>query len=145
MKVLLDTHIWLWWLTGHGGLSGSERSALDRAAELGDLCIAAISLWEAQMLYSKRRLELPLPFADWLRRATAHDAARILPLDAEVVISLDALPRSFHGDPADRLIVATARAHALPLATRDELIRKSRLAAQWNAGGRRTRRKPAET
>jgi len=56
---------------------------------------------------------------------------QLLPLDTEVVIALDGLPDSFHGDPADRLIVATARAHAMPLATHDANIRKSRAAQVW--------------
>ena len=52
-------------------------------------------------------------------------------LGVEVVLALDALPASFHGDPADRLIVATARAHAMPLATQDAAIRRSRAAKLW--------------
>ena len=68
-----------------------------------------------------------------LRRARASDERMIsvLPLSVEVVLALDALPASFHGDPADRLIVATARAHALPLATHDAAIRRSRAVKLW--------------
>lgn len=55
----------------------------------------------------------------------------MIPLDVEVVLALDALPASFHGDPADRLIVATARSRKLPLATRDVTIRKSRTVKLW--------------
>jgi PIN domain nuclease of toxin-antitoxin system len=55
----------------------------------------------------------------------------VMPLSVEVVLALDALPASFHGDPADRLIVATARAHAMPLATHDGAIRCSRAANLW--------------
>jgi PIN domain nuclease of toxin-antitoxin system len=83
------------------------------------------------MLHSKDRIELPLPFPIWLRRATAPDMLTVLPLDAEAVIAVDDLPDTFHGDPADRMIVATARAHDLPLATHDEAIRKSRLVKIW--------------
>ncbi|MGO9804947.1 MAG: type II toxin-antitoxin system VapC family toxin [Steroidobacteraceae bacterium] len=131
MRVLLDTHMWLWWLTGSPELTASERTALDRTAEAQQVFLPAISLWEAQMLHSKKRIELPLPFADWLRRASAPGVVKILALDAEIVIALDRLPRSFRGDPADRLIAATARAHRLPLATRDEYIRKSRAVRLW--------------
>jgi PIN domain nuclease of toxin-antitoxin system len=55
----------------------------------------------------------------------------ILPLDAEAVVAVGNLPRTFHGDPADRMVVATARAHDLTLATHDEAIRKSRLVKIW--------------
>ena len=131
MRLLLDTHVWLWWLTGQASLSGRERDSLDLAAARQELCVSAISLWEAQMLHAKQRIQLPLPFAEWLRRAAAPSIVRVLPLDAEVVIALDTLPARFHGDPADRIIVATARAHRLSLATHDERIRRSRTVRAW--------------
>ena len=56
MRVLLDTHIWVWWLTGDPALTARERTALDAAATRGELCLAAISLWEAQMLHAGNRL-----------------------------------------------------------------------------------------
>ncbi len=131
MSVLLDTHIWVWWLTPGSPLSRAEREALDEKAGRRELFLAAISLWEAQVLHAKRRLDLPLPFAEWLPRATDDRMISVLPLDVDVVLALGALPDSFHGDPADRLIVATARAHAMPLATHDANIRKSRAAQVW--------------
>lgn len=133
MSVLLDTHVWLWWLTPDTPLTRKERSALDTMASRRELCLAAISLWEAQMLHAKRRLELPLPFVDWLAQAADTSVITVLPLDVEVVAAVTRLPPSFHGDPADRLIVATARAHALPLATRDTAIRRSRAVKLWRA------------
>ena len=134
MNVLLDTHIWVWWLTPGSPLKRTEREALDVAAERREVCLAAISLWEAQMLHRKRRLELPLPFSDWLTRAADSRIVSVIPLDVETVLALDLLPHSFHGDPADWLIVATARAHALPLATRDTRIRRSRMVRLWKPG-----------
>ena len=83
------------------------------------------------MLVSRKRLTLNEPFDPWIHRMTAPDTVRTLPLDADVVSTLHELPSSFHGDPADRLIVATARAHALTLATHDRRIRRSRLATIW--------------
>lgn len=132
MILLLDTHFWIWWLTPTSPLKSAERNALDAAAEAGGLCLAAISLWEAQLLHSKQRLELPLPFSDWLIRATESRVLTILPLDRDVVIAVDGLPKRFHGDPADRLIVATALTHGLPLATRDRAIRHSRTTKLWS-------------
>ncbi len=131
MRVLLDTHIWVKWLTPNAALSARELDGLDKAAAKRELHVAAISLWEVQVLHAKRRVELPLPFAEWLLRATDARAVTIVPLDIEVVTALDALPAKFHGDPADRLIVATARAHAMLLATHDRLIRRARVAKIW--------------
>jgi PIN domain nuclease of toxin-antitoxin system len=123
----------VWWLTPGSPLSLAERSALDAKAERRELFLAAISLWEAQMLHAKRRLQLPLRFADWLAQAADDRTISVVPLDIDVIVALDALPKSFHGDPADRLIVATARARKLPLATRDATIRKSRAVKLWKA------------
>ena len=131
MSVLLDTHVWVWWLTGESGLSARERNALDREAAAGQLRVSAISLWEAQMLHAKGRLELPLSFSTWLQRAADPQMITTLPLDLDVVLALDRLPARFHGDPADRLIVATARARDLPLATYDTAIRRSRAVKLW--------------
>ena len=131
MNVLLDTHIWIWWLTPESPLSPKEREALDRAAEQRELHLAAISLWEAQVLHARKRIQLPVPFPEWISSAADPRMVTLLPLDVDVVVAADSLPASFHGDPADRLIVATARAYAMPLATHDAGIRKSRAAALW--------------
>jgi len=66
------------------------------------------------MLHSKKRIELPVPFSTWLRRATATDMLTVLPLNADAVIAVDELSCYLSCDPADRMIVATARAHDLP-------------------------------
>ncbi len=131
MTVLLDTHVWLWWILGSNRLPARERVALDRLASRAALRLAAVSLWEAQMLHAKGRLTLDRPFDVWIRDAAAAAVVEIAPLDVEVVVALDGLPASFHGDPADRLIVATARAHRFRLATHDRAIRKSRTATLW--------------
>jgi PIN domain nuclease of toxin-antitoxin system len=131
LNVVLDTHVWVWWLTPGSPLKPSEREALDRTAENHELHLSAISLWEAQMLHAKRRLDLPVSFADWIARAADPRMISVLPLDVAVILAAESLPPSFHGDPADRLIVATARAHSMPLATHDAAIRKSRAISLW--------------
>lgn len=131
MSVLLDTHIWLRWLLDAEPLSREERAAISRLAASGLASISAISLWEAQMLHAKRRLPLNRPFEAWIRQAADPEVVEVLPLDVEVVVQLNRLPASFHGDPADRLIVSTARAHGLPLATHDKRVRRSRLVKIW--------------
>jgi PIN domain nuclease of toxin-antitoxin system len=133
VKILLDTHVWLWWLLGSDRLAQRERRALDRLASRAELRLAAVSLWEAARLYAKGRLLLDRPFDVWIREAAAAAVIEIAPLDVEIVIALNRLPPAFHGDPADRLIVATARAHRSPLATHDRVIRKSRAAIIWKA------------
>ena len=133
MTVLLDTHFWIWWVTGQDKLTGAERRALGTAAESGQLALSAISLWEAQMLHARGRLELEMPFEAWLVQAAAADVVQVIPLDVTVILALNKLPRSFHGDPADRIIVATARARDLPLATRDREIRRSKTVRLWTA------------
>jgi PIN domain nuclease of toxin-antitoxin system len=131
LSVLLDTHVWVWWLTPDSPLTNSDRDALDALAPRRSIYLSAISLWEAQVLHAKHRLELPVPFADWILRAADERIVTVLPLGVEVVQALDELPPSFHGDPADRLIVATARTHRLALATQDRSIRRSRLVRIW--------------
>lgn len=129
--MLLDTHIWIWWLTGGGDLSRTERDALDAEAGLQSLRISAITLWEAQLLYERGRLVLHTPFETWLLEATAPGVVEVFPLDIAVILEVNRLPPSFHGDPADRIIVATARAFGVALATHDRKIRRSRLAQLW--------------
>jgi PIN domain nuclease of toxin-antitoxin system len=131
--VLLDTHLWLWWLTRAPQIRKLECEALDEAALRELPFISAISTWEAQMLVSRGRLIPTEPFEPWIRKMTAPDTIRILPIDTDVVVALHGLPKSFHGDPADRIIVATAIAHRLVLATHDSRIRKSRLVPIWRS------------
>ena len=83
------------------------------------------------MVHARKRLALPPPLADWLRRAASPAVVTVLPIDVPVIVVIDSLPRRFQGDPADRLIVATARTHRLALATRDLRIRASRTVSLW--------------
>lgn len=83
------------------------------------------------MLHSRGRLTLQTPFESWLLEATASGVSQVAPLDLTTILEVDRLPPSFHGDPADRIIVATARALNIPLATHDRSIRRSRLVRIW--------------
>lgn len=130
--LLIDTHVWLWWLLGQPELSAKERDALDALAAAGTPPgLSSISLWEAQMLVAKGRLKIDALLTHWLPTAAASETITLLPMDVAVILALDNLPAGFHGDPADRIIVATARAHGLPLATRDGNIRRSRAVKLW--------------
>ncbi len=81
MKVLLDTHVWFWWLLGSERLSSIKRRSLDRVAAAGGCHLSAMSLWEAQMLHSKGRLTLDRPFTAWLRQAASPGVVAVLSLD----------------------------------------------------------------
>jgi len=129
---LLDTHVWIWWVTGQKTLTHAELEELGKLAESERLAISAISPWEAQMLHARGRLRLEIPFETWLLQAVAPPV-EVVPLDVSVILALNQLPPSFHGDPADRIIVATARARDLALATRDRGIRRSRTVRLWSA------------
>ena len=130
--LLIDTHIWLWWILGQSELPHKERAALDAMASAGSPPgLAAISLWEAQMLMHKGRLKVGEPLTHWLPTAAAPEAVTLIAMDVRVILALDTLPGGFHGDPADRIIVATARSMGLPLATHDTNIRRSRAVKIW--------------
>lgn len=124
--------MWVWWLMGQPRVTEHERESLAAAGERGEIALSAISLWEVQMLHSLGRVRLDRPFDVWITKAAAPDSIRTLPLDVSVALALNALPPSFHGDPADRIIAATARAYDLPLATRDRAIRESGAVRLWS-------------
>lgn len=129
---LLDTHAWLWWLDGTGALQKRERTALDECAARGDPpFLAGISLWEMALLVELGRVELARPFDDWIEIAASPQTVTLVEVSSAIAKELLRLPASFHRDPADRLIVASARALDLPVLTRDGAIRRSRLVKLW--------------
>ena len=130
---MLDTHVWVWWLSGSDRLPARESSALDELASTGELRLAAISLWEVQMAFAKGRFVPEDGFERWLRVAAAPETIQLLPLDIPVALALNSLPERLHADPADRLIVASARAYRCELATHDAALRKLRVAPLWMA------------
>lgn len=119
--VVLDTHAWLWWLSQPGKLSPAARRAIDEAESVG---VCAVSAWEVAMLVGRGRISLDRDVATWVRQALAHPRVTAAPLTAEVAVAAGLLDAErFPGDPADRFIYATARAHRAPLVTRDERLR----------------------
>lgn len=128
---LLDTHIWIWWMLGDPGLSRSERDALDALPGDSRPVISDISLWEFATLVDLGRIKIDCPVEDWLRIAASPATVRVQPITPGIVAEMNRLPAGFHRDPADRLIVATARFLKLSLATKDRKIRGSRLVSLW--------------
>jgi len=130
---VLDTHVWVWWMLGDPGLSRAERETLDSLPAESRPVISAISLWEFATLVDLGRIHIDIPVGDWLRIATSPATVQVHPITPAIVAEMNRLPASFHRDPADRLIVATALCLKRPLATKDRKIRKSRLAPLWKA------------
>ena len=129
--LLLDTHVWIWWMLGDPGLSRAEREALDALPADTRPVISDISLWEFATLVDLGRIRINGSVEEWLQIAASPATVRIQPITAGIVGEMNRLPASFHRDPADRLIVATARFLKLPLATKDRKIRGSRLVPLW--------------
>jgi PIN domain nuclease of toxin-antitoxin system len=129
MDVLIDTHVWIWWLTRLPQLSPRMISALDDMPERPLLSVA--SLWELSLLVEAGRVELfPNP-AIWLEQAIHPDTVRLAQVTRAVALELFEFPKKFRRDPADRLIIATARALSVPLLTFDRGIRNSGLVKIW--------------
>jgi PIN domain nuclease of toxin-antitoxin system len=120
-------------MLGDSRLSARDRNALDDLPSGSRPGLCDISLWEVALLAQLGRLRLDDDLEDWLRIAASPATVEMLPITPDVVAEMNRLPATFHQDPADRLIVATARAAGLPLATHDARIRRSRLAPLWSA------------
>lgn len=129
MRYLLDTHILLWWLNAEPRLSTKHRQILDAASAENPLRVSDISLWEIATLESLGRLELRLPLRDWLERAIAPPLVRTVGISPAIAAEAAALPDTFHRDPADHILAATARVLGATLLTEDSRIRDSGVAA----------------
>jgi PIN domain nuclease of toxin-antitoxin system len=120
--VVLDTHAWLWWVDAPGRLSVAAAEAIERADAVG---VPAICCWELAMLTVKRRIELDRAPEAWIRQALARPGTVALELGPKIAVDAALLDRDgFSGDPADRLIYATARDRGAPLVTRDVGLRE---------------------
>lgn len=106
--ILLDTHVWLWWLLGEGSLSEEESKTLDEHASRKEIAISSASIWEAEMLQRKGVIRLEPSFNTWISMATQNGVCTVISIDKDVILAQEKLPQDFPDDPADRLIVATA-------------------------------------
>ena len=130
---LLDTHAWIWWLSGDAKLGREHLASLGRLPRDLRPAISAISLWEAATLQSLGRLELKTTFDAWLAIAADPICVRVIPITLQIAAEVPRLPDSLHRDPADRFIVATARVHGLRGLLKDAAISKSGLVRLWSA------------
>ena len=121
--IVLDTHVWLWLVQGEASrLSAEAIRQLEAGSRRGELLVSAISVWEVAMLESRGRITLSRPVDDWVRAALAAPGTRLLPLAPEIAVESTRLPGPPHGDPADRILIASARIHGARLATCDRAI-----------------------
>lgn len=126
MRFLLDTHILVWWVHNDiGKLSKAQSHALAASGEADEpVGLSAISLWELAMLRQRGRLNTTKPLDDLIRDVESHTLVSIIGLDGVIAAESVRLGEDFHRDPADQIIVATARCHDLTLVTADERIRR---------------------
>ncbi|WP_454690938.1 type II toxin-antitoxin system VapC family toxin [Achromobacter aloeverae] len=123
--ILLDTHTLVWWIAGDRALGHGARERIEAEqgkGAHGEILVSAISAWEVAMLARSGRLALTMSAGAWLDTVAHIPAVRFLPVDARIAAASVELPGDFHKDPADRIIVATARAHRAALATADTKI-----------------------
>ncbi|MHB8533782.1 MAG: type II toxin-antitoxin system VapC family toxin [Solirubrobacteraceae bacterium] len=119
--ILLDTHAWLWWVAAPDRLSPSARQTLADASTVG---ISTFSVFELATLVRRKRISLDRDLRDWVRRALSEERVEAIAPGPEIALAAAQLDRDeFPGDPADRLIFATARTLEAPLLTRDRRIR----------------------
>jgi PIN domain nuclease of toxin-antitoxin system len=123
MRALLDTHAWVWWATEDRRLSRRARSAIVKSQNAGELWLSLISVWELAKKVEKKQLVLDRPLDEWLDLATGMAGMHLADLARPVLVESCRLPQPFHGDPADQIIVATARQGSAVLITRDTKIR----------------------
>ena len=119
--IVLDTHIWALWVQGGSKLAATHAQLIKDHEEDG-LGISAISMWEVAKLVELDRLALPVPLDEWVAEALAYPGMILLGLTAEISIESTQLPGAIHRDPADQIIVATARIHDCPLLTIDQRL-----------------------
>jgi len=123
--MLIDTHIWLWYAEGVSEkLRPASLKKLESARRTDGLVVSAISVWEIGVLSHKGRIQLSVPLRDWVDKALGVSGIRFAPLDAAAAAESTLLPGRPQGDPADRMLIATARTQNMALGTRDGAILK---------------------
>ncbi|MBI1817867.1 MAG: type II toxin-antitoxin system VapC family toxin [Deltaproteobacteria bacterium] len=120
--LLLDTHVWVWWISRPGRLSRRQRTTIDRTLKRSDasLLLSIISCWEVALLCQHGRLRFTIPADAWLEQAAGAPGIQVIPLSLPIIATAARLTAL--RDPADMLIVATAQHHGAQLVTSDTRI-----------------------
>lgn len=120
---VLDTHVWIWLMEGlRSELSDATIRVIEEAGSRGELALAAISVWELGMLEARGRITLSRSIDEWVRAALTAPGLRLVDITPEIAVESTRLPGDPHGDPADRMIVATTRVLGGTLVTCDDQI-----------------------
>jgi PIN domain nuclease of toxin-antitoxin system len=122
MNYLLDTHTWIWMHTCPDELSPTAARIIERSGAADQFLLSAISLWEVCKLVEKGRIRLFGDLESWVESALNVPRLRVVPLDFKVFHRATTLPQPFHSDPADQMIVATARLRDATIITKDKLL-----------------------
>ena len=120
--IVLDTHVLVWALDGNRRLGADAGAAIAAAERADGIGVSAITPWEIALLADRGSLRLARETGAWIEAALALPGIRLIPIDPAIAIDSVRLPGEFRADPADRLIVATARHCAAPLLTADYAI-----------------------
>ena len=124
MKYLLDTHAWIWWNMHPQKLSRKVKALIGDTNKYKELLLSAISPWEFSKLLEKGRLGISCNPEAWITLALDMPKLRLVPLSPVIAYRSTILPPHFHGDPADQIIIATARTENATILTKDENLRK---------------------
>lgn len=127
MRLLVDTHAFLWFVAGDAQLSRPARRALEHPD--AELHVSAATVWEMAIKSSLGRLTLPLPAAEYIAGKVQH-GVRMLPIEWSHAAAVEKLP-FHHRDPFDRLLVAQARAEGLTIVTGDRAFRRYGVTVLW--------------
>jgi len=119
LKCLLDTHTWIWWHADSNKLSPKVKQLI-LDSDYDELLLSAISVWEFSKLLEKGKIRISYAAEDWIRDALAMPKLRLVELTPYISFQSTVLPGSFHQDPADQIIVATARVENAIILTKDE-------------------------
>lgn len=124
--IVLDTHVLVWWAAEDRRLSTAAVRAIRKAARTGELVASAISVLEIATAVRRGRLALSVPIDPWLADLRSLPELRFEPVSAEIAALASSFDGDMHGDPADRIIAATARTLGARLVTADERLRRLR-------------------
>lgn len=121
--IVIDTHVLVWWLTQTPGLTSAAKRAIGRNSGNGEIVVSAVSILEIATAVRRGRLQFSVPLDQWLADMRGLPELRVEPVSAEIAALAGSLPDPIHGDPADRLIAATATLLGAALVTGDERLR----------------------
>lgn len=120
--IVLDTHVWVWFISNPELLSKVAKKAINVSMEQKAIFISSISAWEVALLAVKKRLKFTMDVTDWITKSERLPFFQFIPVDNSVAVKSVNLPQPLHKDPADRIIIATAITIAAPVVTKDEKL-----------------------